>query len=178
MHIGLTSLLRLIRPSNQTARKKAVSSNRRKLSAEALESRFALSTLVPLPDTLTPPLDPSALPAVVPTNPTGPTDPPPTNPPANPLSDPLSTNAPPVIHDFAFTMDGNWCTLQGWVSDDQNPAGDIVVFSGMASGLATVGTDSHFSYAFQILMPGFHGEIVAVTSDLMGLLSNQPSVDI
>jgi len=73
-------------------------------------------------------------------------------------------------------MQGNWCTLRGWVSDDQNPAGDIVVFSGIASGLATVGTDFHFSYSFEILIPGFHGEITAVTSDTMGLLSNQPSV--
>ena len=83
-----------------------------------------------------------------------------------------------MIHDFTFTRDGNSCTLQGWVSDDQSPVGDIVVFSGIASGLATVGTDFHFSYTFEILILDFHGEIMAVTSDLMGLLSNQPSVNI
>ncbi len=186
MHVRLTSLLyRLLHGPNRTGRKNAASPQCRKLWAEPLESRFALSTLVDpvlVPDPLATPTDP-APPAVVSTDPTAPsaapapTSPTPTDPAAIPPADPMGTNAAPVIHDFTFTILENWCTLRGWVSDDQIPSGDTVEFSGIITGQTVVGADFYFSYIFQI-SPEFHGEITAVTHDFMGLASNEPSVTI
>ncbi|MCE9526609.1 MAG: hypothetical protein K8R36_11200, partial [Planctomycetales bacterium] len=111
---------------------------------------------------------------------TTPTDPG-TTPPADPGTvqpgDPMSSNTAPVISAFSFVTDGDWITLQGLVSDDQDPTGYVVDLSGIITVSLTVAPDNTFVYTFQI-SPDYSGTIFAQTQDLLGLTSNIASVSI
>src|SRR4051794_38559088 len=157
---GLTSILSAFF-DRQSTEKEHFRGQRRKLRAEQLEPRFALSTLtgnVPSPDS--PPLGgpPAGNPADVDpplTDPPSP-DPPPTNPPVDPMGGP--TNVPPQIINFVFAIDGGWCTLRGQVIDDQDPTGHPVELCGLIFGAPTVELDDYFTYRFE-LTPEMNGTI-------------------
>lgn len=125
------------------------------------------------------PLDPATTPLTDPGT-TPPTDPG-TTPPADPGTvqpvDPMSSNTAPVISAFSFVTDGNWITLQGLVSDDQDPTGYVVDLSGIITASLTVAPDNTFVYTFQI-SPDYSGTIFAQTQDFLGLTSNIASVSI
>jgi hypothetical protein len=149
------------------------------LTVEHLENRFALSTL--LGGVIeSPPLDSTSVtqesaPVADPL----PADPPPTDPlPVDPppiITDP--PNLAPVIHDFALTIVNNWCTLSGWVSDDQDPTGYHVLLTGVINESIQVDNNDHFSFGFAY-DPVLHGAIYAITQDLLGVLSNEPFVNV
>ena len=173
MRFGLPSFLGGFFELQKQPKKQKSNSRRRKLLAEPLESRFALSTLVGgvvVPDEPVLPSDPVA--AL--TSPLG-VDLPPTDPPGNPPGNPPSGNTPPVIHDLTITLEGNWYVVRGRVTDNVDPTGYTVQLTGVLSGSAMVGTDDRFSYSF-IFMPGLHGSIFAQTHDIQGLSSNEPMV--
>ena len=168
MRFGLPSFLgRFLKSPQQTKQKHRAGSRSRKLFAEPLETRFALSTLVGgvvVPEDVVVSSEPVtalvASPSAV--------DPPPTN----PLGNPPGSNTPPVIHDLTCTLEGNWYVVRGWVSDNVDPTGYTVQLSGVITGSAVVGVDDHFSYLLPF-NPQLHGSIFAQTQDLPGLLSNE-----
>jgi len=82
-----------------------------------------------------------------------------------------------VIHDFALTIVNDWCTLSGWVSDDQDPTGYHVMLTGVINGSAQVEGDHHFSFGFAY-DPDLHGAIYATTQDFLSLVSNEPFVNV
>ena len=177
----------------------------RRLLGERLETRYALADDLMLPEMPLPPPDDSTTPATSPSDPssgspdsgtslppdpagTMPTDPgttPPTDPGTTPPADPGTTqpgdpnsgNIAPVISGFSFSIDGNWITLQGLVSDDQDPTGYSVDLSGIISFSVIVGQDNTFRYTFQVA-PEYSGTIFAQTHDFLGLVSNISSVSI
>ena len=166
MRFGLPSFLgRFLGSPQRTEQKHKARSHRRKLAAEPLESRFALSTLdggVTVSD------EPAILSDPVPSLVASPTT----------VELPLSqfppdppANTPPVIHDLTITQNGNWFIVSGWVSDNVDPTGYTVQISGTRSGLTLVAGDDHFSFAFQA-DPSSSGVIYAQTQDMQGLLSN------
>ena len=169
----------------------------RKLLVEQLESRFALSTLtdvtVPLdtpnltPDSQTPVLVGTVSTATGTTDSTavGAADPPPdpslatstTNP---TVLDPLgggSTNLPPVIVSFGYSIVGDWCNLWGVVMDDQDPTGQPVQLTGLIFASPTVGQNDTFFYRFE-WTPDMSGSIYANFQDMYGLSSNTAMITV
>ena len=163
-------------------RRKAVGGLKRRLVGEQLENRFALSTLIGgVIDTppVTPPETHLPLPITNPpaTDPPPPGDPPPIDPPPVITDPPNPQNLAPVIHDFALTIDNNWCTLSGWVSDDQDPTGYHILLTGVINESLQVDNNDHFSFGFAY-DPAIHGAVYAITQDFLGLLSNEPVVNV
>jgi hypothetical protein len=186
MHLGFSTLIQHFLPfQSKSSKQRPAPRRRRRLLAEPLESRFALSTLAD--GTMVEDPLPSSDPAIIYADPADaeappgdpqPSNPPPTDPPpADPSADPTRANAAPVINGFTCTFDGEWYVLSGWVSDDQNPEGTSVLFSGIIGGTTVVEADLHFTYTFQV-PSDFHGEICAVAYDSLGLASNEATVTI
>jgi|GEM_PF-5226823 len=169
----------------------------RKLLVEQLESRFALSTLtdvaVPLatpnltPDSQTPALVGTVSTATGTTDSTaaGTTDPPPapssaTSTTSPTLLDPLgggSSNLPPVIVGFGYSIVGGWCNVWGLVMDDQDPTGQSVQLTGLTLASPAVGPDNTFAYSFQ-WTPEMSGTICATFHDMYGLSSNTATITV
>ena len=166
MHLGLTSLFSFVSSRPRSSTRAIRHPRSRRLFGERLETRYALAgdliiPELPIPEdgqTLTPPAD------IVPP----PVDPGMGDPGAG---DPGSANVAPVITEFTFSTEGNWITIQGVVSDDQNSVGYLVEISGLLSLSLSVNADNIFSYRFEAT-PEYSGSIFAQTRDIFGLLSN------
>lgn len=158
----------------------------RRLSAELLETRYALSgmggdppavpSMVP-PDTVQMPINsPANSPITAPLQ-----NPPPESPPATdapPVTLPPTGGAgtggggaSPVISNYGDEHAGGWHRLYGLVTDDLDPTGLTVYFGGLMTGSVLVGAADTFSMLFEI-SPSVHGTIGAYTMDIDGHLSN------
>jgi hypothetical protein len=179
MQSGLTAILGAFFNPPRVSRQKPHRSQRRKLAAEQLESRFALSTLlggdVPLdapeaiPSSETPTMEGVAL-----SGDTADTDPPPTDPPSMDPMDGSSNTAPQIVN-FSYTIDAGWCTLTGLVVDDQDPTGQPVELNGLIFASPLVALDDYFTYRFEVT-PETTGTITAIFTDMYALSSNTASV--
>lgn len=186
MYHGLSSLLiSVLKWPNRSPASGFPALRHRRLRGEQLETRYALAGDVLLTEDPLLVMDPAPLPAVE--------SPPLADAPVDQTSDPLAVpppdptpiqppdttivNAPPVINDFFFTTDGNWITIQGLVTDDQDPTGYFVNISGVIAVSVSVGEDNTFRYTFQVT-PEFSGSIFAQTQDIYGLYSNIATVTV
>ena len=80
-------------------------------------------------------------------------------------------NAPPEIVSMSVQNQGDTLLIWGQVTDDQNPAGYLVTFSGLIS--ATVRTDEYGYFQLEIPKPITSGEIIAVATDSNGSNSQE-----
>jgi hypothetical protein len=164
MHRGLSSFLGSVLNWHQpTPRKSRPIPRGRKLLGEQLEARYALA------GDLVEPIGPLLADGQLNVSTVE------LSPPADPLvgfiEPPGTINMAPVIAVFTFSYEGNWLTLRGFVTDDQDPSGYLVEFSGIISGSVAVGADDWFSYRFEFA-PEYSGSIGAQTHDMLGLASN------
>lgn len=178
--LRLTSIFRdFFNLAATVSAKQAVHSQRRRLLAEQLEPRFALSTMAggDAP-TDAPPSENStnANPAETnsaPADPnSAPTNPPPANPPGG-----GTNNATPQIVNFAYTIEEGWYILRGHVIDDQDPTGGLVNLSGLILASSYVAVDDYFTYRFQ-WTPETNGTITATFQDMYGLTSTPVSITV
>ena len=168
MQLGLTSFFgSVLNWKKPSPRKRRPACRGRRLLGEQLETRYALAgdLVVPIGPLLADgqPLVPVEL------------SPPPADPPVVPVDPPPGLNAAPVISGFTFSYEGNWLTIMGFVTDDQDPTGYAVAISGIISVQLTVGADDWFIYTFEVT-PETSGSIHSQTQDAGGLFSNIASI--
>jgi hypothetical protein len=187
MNLKLASLFSHILSWPQEAQTKSRPTRpRRRLMAERLETRYALAGDIDPPDLLPP--DPTAIP-----DPPADIIPPITDPAAGGTGDPgagdpgtgdpgtttppTDVNQNPIISGFSFVLDGNWMTINGIVSDDQDPTGYIVSIWGIVDSTVIVDANHQFTLRFAV-SPEYNGSVFAQTHDVLGLLSNTASLTV
>ena len=168
MLLGLTSLFSTAFRRQKSPTKRHLRRGRR-LLGEQLETRYALAGDLVLPEEPLPGGSQDAPPADESTPSPGDAQVDPSE------SDSGEENAAPWISDFTFVNEGNWITIRGFVTDDEDPTGYIVEIAGVVNFELTVDDDDWFSYRFAVT-PEHTGTISAQTRDFLGLLSNIVSI--
>lgn len=164
MQLGLSALFSsVLNWKTPSPKKHRPACRGRRLLGEQLETRYALAGDVVTIEIPLLPDDQTIVPAEV--------LPPPADPTTEPVEPPGGINAAPVISDFTFACLENWITIQGFVSDDQDPTGYTVTISGVLNVQLIVGADDWFIYTFEA-DPEFSGTIFSQTQDVYGLFSN------